>query len=95
MFQQVSRYLKTVAITSKITALEMKGLSDESVKPSSMSDNTLNAGINYFDNSRIWVKFKGNCLKQKKLTFTHKQVVNTYIVCELNLWPFTVGQNLD
>ena len=53
MFQQVSRYLKTVAITSKVTALELKGLSDESIKPSSVSDNSLNAGINYFDNSRI------------------------------------------
>ena len=25
--------------------------------------------------------------------FTHKKVVNTYIVYEMNLWPFTVGKD--
>ena len=47
------------------------------------SNNTLNAEINYFDNARIRVSFDGNCLKQEKVTFTHKQVVNLYTVCEI------------
>ena len=33
-----------------------------------------------------------SCLKQEKVTFIHKQVVNIDIVYEINLWPFTVGQ---
>ena len=39
------------------------------------------------------VKFNGSCLKQEKITFTHKQEVNIYIVCKMNLWPFTLGQD--
>ena len=37
------------------------------------------------------IEFDGNCLKQEKLTFTHKEVVNIYIVYEINFWPVTVG----
>ena len=25
--------------------------------------------------------------------FTHKQVVNISILCEVNIWPFTVGKD--
>ena len=54
----------------------------------------LNLGINYFDDSRLQVNFDGNCLKQEKVTLTHKQVVKNYIVCYINLWQFTVVQIL-
>ena len=54
----------------------------------------LNLGINYFDDFRIRVNFDGNCLKQEKVTFTQKQVVNIYIVCYIYLWQFTVVQIL-
>ena len=47
---------------------------DESIKPPSRSDNSLNPGISYIDNARIRVKFDGSCLKQEKVTLTHKQV---------------------
>ena len=30
------------------------------------------------------------CSKQEKVTFTNKQVVNIYIIYEINLWAFTV-----
>ena len=42
-------------------------------------------------NAKILIEFDGNCLKQEKLTFTHKEVVNIYIVYEINFWPVTVG----
>ena len=48
MFLPISRYFKIVAITSKVTAWNSKGLSDENIKPPSTSDNSLNPGINYF-----------------------------------------------
>ena len=50
MFQLVSGYFKTVANTSKVTAWKSKGLSDKGIEPPSTSDNSLNPGINYFDN---------------------------------------------
>ena len=30
-----------------------------------------------------------SCLKQEKITFTHKNVVNIYIIYAINLGPFT------
>ena len=67
VFQPVSRYFKTVANTSKVTAWKSKGLSDESIKSQWTSDNSLNPGIIFFlNNFRMQVKFDGNCLKQKK-----------------------------
>ena len=43
--------------------------------------------------TKIQVKFDGSCLKQEKVTFTHKQEVNIYIVYKINLWPFNVGKD--
>ena len=85
VFQPVSRYFKTVANTSKVTAWESKGLSNEGIKPPSTFDNSLKPGLSYFDNSRIRIIFNGNCLRPKIITFTHKQVANIYFVYEINL----------
>ena len=49
-------------------------------------DNSLLPSINYISNTdKIRVKFTVTCLKQlNKLTYTHKKVVNIYIVYELD-----------
>ena len=39
--------------------------------------------INYYDNNKIRAKFTGSCLKQHKLHYKHKNIVNIYIVYEL------------
>ena len=39
--------------------------------------------INYYDNNKIRAKFTGSCLKQLKLHYKHKNIVNIYIVYEL------------
>ena len=82
-----------VANTSKVIAWKSKGLSDESVKTPSKSDDIINPMKYYFDNSKIQVKLSGDCLKQEKGTSLHKKMVNIYIVFEINLWPFPVGQD--
>ena len=46
-----------------------------------------------FDHCGIRIKFNENCLKEEKITFTQKQVVTIYIVYEINVWSFTVGQD--
>ena len=73
-------YFKTVVNTSKYN-----GMSDESIKPLLTSDD--------FDNARMRVKLLKNYLKKEKVTFTYKQIMSTYIAYEINLWPFTVGQD--
>ena len=57
-------------------------MSNESFKAISTSDNSLNQTLNYY-HTKIRVKFTGDCLKQQKITYTHRKVVNIYIVYEL------------
>ena len=40
----------------------------------------------WINNSRIKLEFKENCLKQDKAPFTPNNVVDLYIVYELNTW---------
>ena len=61
VFQPGFTYLKTVA--NKVTVWKSKGLSDESNKPPSTSDNSLNPVIGYIGNVKKLVKFDGDCLK--------------------------------
>ena len=84
VFQSVLKYLKTAANTNEVRAWKSKELSDESMKPSSTSDSSLKPGITYIDNTKIRVKFDESCLKQEKVTLTHKQKVSIYVVYEIN-----------
>ena len=47
------------------------------------SVNSLNLKLSYYD-SQIKVRFGGSCLKQSKLTCTHRKIVNIHIVYELS-----------
>ena len=55
-----------------------KGLSDENIT----SDYSLNPQVSYLG-TKTRVKFDRSCLKQDKVTFNHKKVVNIYIVYEI------------
>ena len=67
-----------------ISSWKSKGLSDETIKAPSTSDNSITPSINYTNNTdKLKVKFTGSCLKQDKVTFNHGKVVNIYIVYEL------------
>ena len=57
-----------------------------------ISINSLTLELNYI-NIKTRVKFDGSYLKRDKVTFTHKQVLNIYIVYEVNLWPLNVSEN--
>ena len=61
---------------------QSRGLSNESIKPPTTSNNSLNPKLSYYD-SKIRVQFTRSCLKQPNLTFTRKKVINIYIVYEL------------
>ena len=49
--------------------------------------NSLPPGLNHI-NIKIQIKFDGSCLKQEKMIFTYKKVVNIYIISEINLWLY-------
>ena len=62
-----NRYFKTVNNTNNhILLWKSKGLSDESIKPPSTSNNILNPLLNYVI-TKIKVGFKGSYLKQDKI----------------------------
>ena len=65
-----------------VLSCQSKGLSDETIKPLTTSDNGLNPELNCFG-TKTRVKFTGSCLKQSSHILTHKKIVNIYIVYEL------------
>ena len=65
-------------------------MSNGSIKPTTVSNNLLNPLLNYLD-TKIRVKFDGNCLKQSKISYTHGKVVNIYVVYEI--FSYSSGNN--
>ena len=57
------RYFKMITSTDYISSWKYKGLSSESIKPSTTSDNSLAPALNYYS-TKTRVKFTGSCLKQ-------------------------------
>ena len=79
------RYFNVLSITQYVEYVsewKSKELSSETIRSISTSDNSLNPTLSYYD-AKITVKFTGSCLKQPKFSYTHRKVVNIYIVYEL------------
>ena len=86
VFQPIIRYFKIntiINVADYVLSCQSKGLSAEAIKPPATSDSSLTAALSYYRASKIRVKFTGSCLKQDKVIFNHKKVVNIYIVYEL------------
>ena len=71
-----------INVTDYVLSWKSKGLSNETIKPPTTSDNSLRPTISYYA-AKIRVKFTGSCLKQDKVIFNHRKVVNIYIVYKL------------
>ena len=82
VFQPINKYFKVITNTDYVSSWKSKGLSAESIKPPTTSDNSLTPELNYYG-TKTRVKFTGSCLKQPKISYTHGKVVNIYIVYEL------------
>ena len=63
------------ASTDYVSSCKSKGLSAETIKPPATSDNSLTPAISYYG-TKTRVKFTGSCLKQPKISYTHRRVVN-------------------
>ena len=82
VFQPINKYFKVITNTDYVSSWKSKGLSAESIKPPTTSDNSLTPALSYYG-TKTRVKFTGSCLKQSKISYTHGKVVNIYIVYEL------------
>ena len=49
----------------------------------SATHNFLNPSLNY-SGTKTRVRFSGSCLKQDKITYTHRKIAEIYIVYEIN-----------
>ena len=70
-----------VGVVDYVLSWQSKGLSDESNKPPTTSNNSLSPRLIYYG-TKVRVQFTKSCLKQPNHTFTHKKIVNIYIVYE-------------
>ena len=89
VFQRLNKYFKVIVNTDYVSSWKSKGLSSETIKPPTTSDNILTPALSYYG-TKATVKFTGSCLKKPKLSYTNGKVVNIYIVYELNKLYTTV-----
>ena len=85
VFLPMGKYFKlnsVVSVIDRVLSWQSKGLSNKSIKPPTTSDNSLTPELNHYGTKKN-IKFTGSCLKQSDHIFTHKKVVNIYIVYEL------------
>ena len=81
VFQPLNKHFKVIINTDFVLSWKSKGLSAESIKPPTTSNNCLTPALNYYG-TKTRVKLTGSCLKQPKISYTHGKVVNIYIVYE-------------
>ena len=60
-----------ISDTNYISSWKSKGLSAESIKPPTTSENSRTPKLNFYDDFKVRVKFTKSCLKQPKFTHTH------------------------
>ena len=83
-------YLITTAFTiltgdtEKLTSWIPKGLSKESIRLPASPGKNLAPKLKWIYVSKITGEFNGSFLKQNKGTFTHRNVVNLFVVYKLD-----------
>ena len=85
VFLPMRKYFKlnsVVNVTDYVLSWRSKGISNESIKPPTTFDNSLNPELDYYG-TKTRVKFTGSCLKQLISTYANDKVVTIYIIYEL------------
>ena len=71
-----------VGVTDYVLSWQSKEISNESIRPSTTSNNSLNGRLSYYG-TKVRVHFTKSCLKQANYIFTHQKIVNICVVYEL------------
>ena len=83
IFQPLNKYFKVGdGNFYYVLSWTSKGLSNESIKPPTTSDNILTP-ISIYYGTKAKVSFDMSCLKQDKVTFNNGTIVNIYIVYKI------------
>ena len=75
VFQPVFRYFETFTGTDQVFGWKSKGLSEKRFETPVTSRNSCASKLAFIYNKRMGAKFKGNCLIQYNISFTHRNVV--------------------
>ena len=81
VFPPLFRYFKWNVKAATISSWKSKGLSSETIELPSTSN--IGPIFDFCGGAKLRVKFIGGYLKQPKVSYTHKTIVNIYIVYEL------------
>ena len=83
----LQKYYNIFGLNDRISEWESKGLSNERFKPPYIASKNISPKLIWMNNSRLRLEFKGSFLKQEdKTAFTPNNVVNLFIVKELDTW---------
>ena len=83
VFLSIRKYFKLNSVVNAadyVLSWQSNGLSNESIKPPTTSNNSLTPELNYYG-TKTRVKFTGSCLKQPSHILTNEKIVNIYIHC--------------
>ena len=96
------KYFKKVTDSTDNTVYvdywQSKGLSDGKINAANTSSSNDQAPILEYGGAGIRLKFKGDLLRQNKVTYNHEKIVNIYIVYESSTFTsqsnFTLKKSL-
>ena len=71
VFKSINKYFEVIPNTDYVSSWKSYGLSAESIKPPTTSDNSLPPSVCYYG-TKTKVKFVGSCLKQPKTSCSWK-----------------------
>ena len=86
----MKKYFKlnlVAGVIDPVLPWHFKGMSGEYVKPPATSNYGFNPRLSYYG-TKARIQFIRSCLKQLNVTFTHKKVVNIYILYGLSASSF-------
>ena len=79
----VENEFKKLQTFDSIYLWKSKGLSDETITATTTTNYNLSPQLSCFG-TKTSVEFKASCLKQDEITFDHRQIINMYIIYEIN-----------
>ena len=83
VFQPIKRYFQIISNTKQISSWKTKRISDKTITPNAISDNSLAQLIDYCGR-KVRVKFNKGCLNQpNNLTYGYGSRVNIFVAYEL------------
>ena len=86
VFQSIAKYLKLAYVnnTNYILSWKSRGLNNTEFESIKTNNYLLNPRIDFYDRSKIRIKFNGSFLNRFPALFPHGRTVNIYIIYEIS-----------